>query len=109
MTAKNKLRGNLLERQVVAAFSSKGIAAKRAWGSNGEAIGHHAEVDVLVSYNLSTKPASINTEIKVQCKKKKKLPDWMGFSEHVDAVVVSENHGKRYIMIELDDFIERFL
>lgn len=117
MTAKNKVRGNTLEREVVNAFSVDGVEARRAWGSDGRALGHHEHVDVMVTkrivvYDMTTHPITYgvekNKELLIQCKRKKKLPDWLGFSEHVNAVVIREDRGKKYIIMELDKFIEDF-
>ncbi len=102
MSAKNKVRGNVLEVETVKMFESHGISAKRAWGSNGASMGEHAEVDVLVT------PID-NSPLKIQCKRKKELPDWLGFTKNIDAVVVREDRGRKFIMFDLEDFIERFL
>lgn len=100
MTAKNKARGNSLENQVVRDFSKvPNVRARRFWGSNGESGGEHATVDILVK--------STTWDLRLQCKKKRKLPDWLGFSDHVDGVVFSEDRGKRYLLIELDEFLKR--
>lgn len=106
MPSKNKIRGNALEREIVEAFTKKGMKAKRAWGSNGQALGEHEEVDVLIDYS---KVEDVAKPLKIQAKRKKKLPDWMGFTKHVDAVCVREDRGKIYIMFELDEFLKRFL
>lgn len=100
MTAKNKVRGNNLEREIVKYLGTLGVESKRAWGSNGNAIGQHQEVDILVKDNF-----------KLQVKRKKKLPDWLGMTEHVDAVVFRED-GKqkhKYIMLRLEDFVKKYL
>ncbi len=102
MSAKNKIRGNVLEVEIVKMFESYGIAAKRAWGSNGKSIGEHEQVDVLVT------PLD-NSPLKIQAKRKKELPDWLGFTKHIDAVVVREDHGRKFIMFDLEDFIKKYL
>lgn len=116
MTSANKVRGNQLEREVVKRFQKNNLEAARAWGSNGQALGHHEEVDVLLKYSRpervvdnGLKQGTDLEELKIQCKRKKKLPDWLGFTEHVDAVVTREDRGETYIMFKLDDFIKRFL
>lgn len=111
MPNKNKLRSYAQETQIVKAFASACIKADRMWGSNGNARGYHAEVDIIipkwwVSNNCNS---DITGEIKLQAKKKKKLPDWLGFTEHVDGVITSCDYGKKYIMFELNDFINRFM
>ena len=39
MPSKSKAKGNRFERQIVQDIEGKGLKAKRAWGSNGEALG----------------------------------------------------------------------
>ncbi len=93
MTAKNKRRGNVLEYEVVAAAKAAGYDAVRAWGSDGRALGQHAEVDVMIG------------TWKVQCKRRKRLPQWLKPSEHVDVQVVREDRGKPYAVVSLDLFL----
>lgn len=119
MSAKNKIRGNVLEVETVKLFESHGLAAKRAWGSNGKSMDQHEEVDVLVPKQIISRThlsddgkfvqAIQLQEIKIQCKRKKELPEWLGFTKHVDAVVVREDRGRKFIMMDLEDFITRFL
>ena len=116
MTSKNKSRGNIVEVETVKAFekASKGMRARRAWGSNGKALGKHEEVDVFVQYHESTgslnpKEMDYAGDLKIQCKRKKSLPSWLGFTEHVDCVVTREDRGELFIMFKLEDFIKRFL
>jgi Holliday junction resolvase len=101
MTSANKKRGNSLERQIVQAFKDAGMEAKRAWSSDGRSMGEHKDVDVLVNYLKTTVLAdregnlvtTINPErIKVQSKKKKKLPDWIGLTGDVDCSVIREDY-----------------
>lgn len=62
MTSKNKARGNALEYEVVREAHDFGIKAKRAYASNGESLGKHAQVDALVG------------DFTVQCKRMKTFP-----------------------------------
>ena len=57
MPSKSKAKGNRFERQIVKDIEKAGKEAKRAWGSNGAALGMHEEVDVL-----------IDTDFKIQAK-----------------------------------------
>lgn len=99
---KNKRRGTDLEREIVNLFKAKGIQAKRAYASNGESLGHDKEVDILVTLND-------DTLLKVQCKRKKKLPKYLGMTDKIDAVGFKEDRGEIYIMIRCTDFIERVI
>ena len=95
MPNKNKIIGTNFEREVVKALKEDhNIESKRAWGSNGEALGEDKEVDVLIS----------DTGFKIQCKKTKKLPNWLGMSDKVDAVVFKENRGNKYVLLDFDLF-----
>ena len=108
MTAKNKARGNTLEREVVKEFTLAGHVAQRAWGSDGKALGEHSEVDVLVGVDYSPVDRR-KLSIKIQCKRKKKIPEWIGLTEHVDVAVIREDRGTPFILMPLDTFIKRFL
>ena len=72
-----------------------GIHAKRAWGSNGNALGHHEEVDVL-----------IDNDIKVQCKCRAKIAEWMIPNENVDIQVIKEDRGIPYAVLPYDKYLE---
>jgi hypothetical protein len=112
MTSKSKIKGSTFERVVVDLFRMKEIEAKRAWGSNGASLGMHEEVDVLVKlpngqFDRSVPPNPYYDDFKIQCKRRKKIPKFLGLTEHVDAVVFKEDHGKVYILMSLNDFIRR--
>ena len=94
MPNKSKQKGNRFERQIVEAVELHETKCVRAWGSNGKALGHHEEVDLL-----------INDEIKVQAKVRKALPKWIKPSEHVDIQVIKEDRGKIYVVQELNDWL----
>jgi Holliday junction resolvase len=98
MPCNNAIRGKTVEREVVKKFLENGIQAKRSWGSNGEALGMHRTVDVI---------ADINGWVKFQVKRKKELPEWLGFTSHVDGVIVREDGrgAKHHVLMTLDFFI----
>jgi Holliday junction resolvase len=95
MAHPSKNKGNRFERLVVNITKDEGIPAKRAYGSNGKALGCHEEVDVL-----------INNTIKVQCKTRKKIAGWMIPSEHVDIQVIKEDRGIPYAVLPYDDYLK---
>ena len=95
MAHPSKDKGNRFERLVVNITKDEGIPAKRAYGSNGQALGCHEEVDVL-----------INNKIKVQCKTRKKIANWILPSEHVDIQVIKEDRGIPYAVLPYDDYLE---
>ena len=65
MTHPSKRKGNGYERELVQYFQSSGIPAKRAYASNGEALGHHATVDVLAGGK------------RLQAKRRARIAAWM--------------------------------
>jgi Holliday junction resolvase len=95
MPSKSKSKGNRFERLVVAMTKDQGIDAIRAYGSNGQSLGHHEEVDVL-----------INKKIKIQCKSRKKIARWMMPNENVDIQVIKEDRGVPYAVLPYDDYLE---
>ena len=99
MASKSKAKGNRFERQIVKDIEDSGREAKRAWGSNGEALGEHAEVDLLFY-------GSDGQKYKVQAKCRKNIAQFLKPSEHVDMQVVKEDSGTTYAIIELDRLLE---
>ena len=97
MTHPSKVKGNTFEREIVRLFESYGIDCKRAWGSNGQSLGLHEEVDCLAEGDL-----------RIQAKRRKKIAKWLKPSEVVDAVVVREDRGETYIIIRLEEFCDDY-
>ena len=97
MTHPSKVKGNTFEREIVRLFESYGIECKRAWGSNGQSLGFHEEVDCLAEGDL-----------RIQAKRRKKIAEWLKPSEVVDAVVVREDRGESYIIIRLEEFVDDY-
>ena len=79
MPNKSKAKGNRFEREIVDAVELHEVKCVRAWGSNGRALGHHEEVDIL-----------IDDDIKVQAKVRKALPKWIKPNENVDIQAIIE-------------------
>lgn len=94
MPSKSKAKGNRFERDIVNICDDLGIKAKRAWGSNGAAIGQHEEVDVLV-----------DDDFKIQAKCRKKLAEFLNPTEHVDAVVCKQDRGQTLIIMPFKEFL----
>jgi len=74
-----------------------GLKARRAWGSDGRAMGMAKGVDVLV-----------DEDIRIQCKKKKKLPKWLVVEEGVDYQVFQTDYKKPQIIIPLEEFFRLY-
>jgi Holliday junction resolvase len=94
MPNKSKAKGNRFERQIVELCKIWCVKAKRAWGSNGQALGMHEEVDVL-----------IDDDFRVQAKCRKRLPMFLKPSEEVDCTVFKEDRGDVYIMMRFEDWL----
>jgi hypothetical protein len=90
----SKQKGNRYERELVNQARSSGIPAKRAPGSNGEAIGEHAEVDLVVG------------GFRGQAKIRKQIASYITPSEHVDFQVLRENGGRSFVVLEWWDFLD---
>lgn len=104
MTNKQRRKGFGYEREIVNELRSYGLDAKRGYGSNGQSLGHHEEVDVLLYLGRAD-----CKELKIQCKRKKELPKSIGLTEHVDVSIVRQDRGESIIVMRLEDFIKRFL
>lgn len=114
MTSPSKRKGNGYERELVKQFQDSGFTAKRAWGSNGQSLGEHEEVDLIVDlflgqYDRNVPPNPYTEAFKIQAKRRKELPKFLGLTDKVDASVFREDNGKSYIMMPLDLFIKEFL
>ena len=95
MPSPSKAKGTRFEREIVNTVLSSGFKkCKRAWGSNGAALGMHEEVDVLMGDNF-----------KIQAKCRKKIASFLIPTEHVDAVICKEDRGEMLIIMRLDDVL----
>jgi len=95
--SKSKRKGYAFEKEVVDFSRTQGFLAERAWGSNGRSKGWHEEVDVVVTL--------LQKQFKLQLKRRAKLGKHIVPSEHVDAQLIREDHGKRYLVIPYDSFL----
>jgi hypothetical protein len=93
MPAKNKNRGNRLERKIVNMAKGLGLSAQRAWGSDGRALGMIAEVDCVID------------GLTFQCKKRKTWPEWMTVPDGVDYQVIERNYGEPMIVMPMIDYL----
>ena len=94
MGSPSRDKGFRFERELVNAAKALGLEAKRAYGSDGRSLGHHEEVDCLIA------------GLKVQAKRKKSIPKYLGLTEHVDAAAFREDGGETYIMLRYDKMLE---
>ena len=91
---RNRQRGFELERECVNAARAVGLDAKRAWGSNGEALGLCKEVDVVID----GRP--------YQMKRKKKLPAWLALKPGTVGTIFREDRARAYALIPFEDLLD---
>jgi hypothetical protein len=94
MTHPNKRRGNDLEREIVNMAAERGLPAKRAWGSNGKALGEHETVDLLLA------------GLKVQAKRRKKIASFLEVPDACDAVVFRQDRKPAMVLMSLERLFE---
>ncbi len=99
MASKSKAKGNRIEREVVNIFKENGYECQRAWGSNGQAMGEHEEVDVKAQIK--------NQKFKIQVKGRKAIADYLKPDTNiVNAQVLKEDRMPPYIVMVLQDFLD---
>jgi Holliday junction resolvase len=91
---KSKAKGNRFEKQLVDAAKAAGLEAVRAWGSNGKALGHHEEVDIVLH------------GYKVQAKSRAKLPDYIKPNENVDVQIIKADRESPFVVMKFDQWLE---
>ena len=94
MTHPNKVKGNSFERELINKAKELGIDAKRAYGSDGRALGEVKEVDAIIG------------GVRVQAKRRKQLPKYLKIDEGVDLVVFREDRGETYALVRWDKILE---
>ncbi len=94
MTHPSKRKGNTYERELVNGASELGIEAKRAYASNGQALGHHEEVDCLIG------------GYRVQAKRRKSISSHLIPSENVDCVAMRQDKGETLIVMRWSDWLK---
>tara|TARA_R100001443_G_scaffold39447_4_gene52761 strand:- start:60 stop:380 length:321 start_codon:yes stop_codon:yes gene_type:complete len=94
MTHPSKVKGNKFERDVVNEAKELGLKSKRAYASNGESLGMHAEVDLIIE------------DYKIQAKIRKSIASYLLPNQNVDAQVIRQNRGEAYIVFRLRDWLK---
>ena len=94
MTHPSKRKGSTFERQLVNQARESGLDAQRAYASNGEALGEHAEVDLMVESK------------RIQAKRRKSIATFLHPSEHVDAVAVRQDRGETLIIMTWWEYLD---
>ena len=95
MSHPSKVKGNKFERDVVNKAKELGLDSKRAYASNGESLGMHAEVDLIIE------------SYKIQAKIRKSIASYLLPNENVDAQVIRQDRGEAYIVLRLEDWLKQ--
>lgn len=95
MTHPSKVKGNKFERDVVNKAKELGLDSKRAYASNGESLGMHAEVDLIIK------------DYKIQSKIRKSIASYLLPNKNVDAQVIRQDRGEAYIVLRLEDWLKQ--
>lgn len=90
----SKNKGNGFERELVNQAKDSGLEAQRAFASNGEALGCHETVDLVVSGK------------RLQAKRRAKIASWLKVNEHQDALVVREDRGETYVVLTWWEYLD---
>lgn len=107
MPSKSKIKGSAYERELVHQFIKAGFDAKRAYASNGQSLGLHEEVDLVVNLFMSRlEDSHFTEEFRIQAKRRASLPKYLGLTDNVDAAVFRQNNDESYILMKLDRFLE---
>lgn len=96
MTSPSKRKGNNFEREIVNTAQQHNIKAKRAWGSDGQSLGLHSEVDVVIGQD----------DWQAQCKIRKRIAKWLKPTYNVDIQIVREDRGRPLVIMDYEDFLD---
>ena len=94
MAHPSKVKGNKFERDVVNKAKEFGLESKRAYASNGESLGMHAEVDLIIE------------DYKIQAKIRKKIASYLVPNKNVDAQLIRADRGEAYVVFRLEDWLK---
>ena len=95
MAHPSKTKGNKFERDVVNKAKEFGLESKRAYASNGESLGMHAEVDLIIE------------DYRIQAKIRKSIASYLLPNENVDAQVIRQDRGEAYVVLRLEDWLKQ--
>jgi len=94
MTHPSKAKGNRFERALVNTAKESGLDAKRAYASNGEALGEGPEVDLMVE------------GVRIQAKVRAKLAKFLQIPDGCDAVAAKQDFGETLLIMRFTDFLD---
>jgi len=94
MTHPSKRKGNAYERELVNQARDSGLESKRAYASNGQSLGMHEEVDLLVQGK------------RIQAKRRKSIAKFLQPNENIDAVAFREDCGQTMVLITWWEYLD---
>ena len=97
MSSKSKDKGNRFEYEVRDKFIDNGIECKRAYASDGRALGYSEGVDLLAIHN--------DEHYTIQCKVRKRIASFFKPLNDVYAQVLKQDRDITYAVVRLDDLI----
>src|SRR6056297_1931351 len=98
MPSKSKRKGNVYESELVEQLDAEGISAKRAWGSNGLALGETEGVDLVFTH--------AGRKWRVQAKRRAKIADYVKPPEGADIVMTRGDREETLVVMPFSDFIK---
>ena len=101
MASKSKIKGNTYERELVNLLKEYNLSAERARGSDGRSLGLTEDIDLVYHLPLCRGGMTVMKKIKVQAKRRKKIPNWLKLG-NADMVMVREDNGHNQVIVDLD-------
>lgn len=94
LTHPSKVKGNVFERELVNQAKEFGLESERAYASNGKALGHSEEVDLVVD------------GVRVQAKRRKSLASYLQIPDGADVVAFRQDRGDTLVLMRYEYFLE---
>jgi len=98
MASKSKAKGNRFEYLCRDIIQEGGVYCKRAYASNGLALGLTEDVDLLATHQGEQYP--------LQCKARKRIAEWIKPNGNVFAQLIKEDRGEALAVVRLEDLIK---
>ena len=98
MASKSKAKGNRFEYQCRDIIQDAGVYCKRAYASNGLALGLTEDIDLLATHQGEQYP--------LQCKARKRIAEWVKPNDNAYAQLIKEDRGEVLAVIRLDDLVK---
>lgn len=90
----SKRKGTGFERELVRQAREHGLSAERAYASNGRSLGESEGVDLLIEH------------LRVQAKRRKRLPAYLNVPDGADVVIVRQDRGESLALMPLSMLFE---